>query len=227
MQTIVKLSGTEYMTYKGVLDKAHSAGLTAIKTRILQVPEESNGNIAIVEAEVVLTDPETGLVKTFIDIADAAFNNVGPQTKTALLRMASTRAKGRALRDAVNIGETLAEELADMQDASPARGGRPAAAATTGKPEGCTCAGPKHFNTNPNCALNRARKAAPAAPAEEVAEAPANPSPAPEAKPTGAKQCEECGKAVTAKDIEASQANNSEKVLCKTCLKKFVSSKSA
>lgn len=226
MQTIVKLSGVEYMTYKGVLDKAHSAGLTAIKTRIIQVPEESNGNIAIVEAEVVLTDPETGIVKTFIDIADAAFNNVGPQTKTALLRMASTRAKGRALRDAVNIGETLAEELADMQDVSPARGGRPAAAATTGKPEGCNCAGPKHFNTNPNCALNKARKASQASGAE-VTKAPENPSPAPEAKPTGAKQCEECGKPLTAKDIEASAANGSEKSLCKACLKKFVSSKAA
>lgn len=226
MQTIVKLSGAEYMTYKGVLDKAHSAGLTAIKTRIIQVPDESNGNIAIVEAEVVLTDPETGLVKTFIDIADAAFNNVGPQTKTALLRMASTRAKGRALRDAVNIGETLAEELSDMQDASTVRGGRPAAAVTTGKPEGCNCAGPKHFNTNPNCALNKARKASPV-PEAEVAKAQENPKPAPEAKPTGAKQCEGCGKSLTAKDIEASTANGSEKSLCKVCLKKFVSSKAA
>jgi hypothetical protein len=49
--------------------------------------------------------------RVFTGIGDAAPNNVTPAMQTCLVRMAETRAKARALRDAVNIGVAAFEEL--------------------------------------------------------------------------------------------------------------------
>ncbi|HEX3000163.1 MAG TPA: hypothetical protein VHR86_07995 [Armatimonadota bacterium] len=108
---VITLQGQEYCTYRGVLDRAHALGLEGIRTRILQIPQADNEYVAIVEAEVHLKDG-----RVFVDVADASPKNVPQRLVSALIRMASTRAKGRALRDAVNIGEALAEELSDMME---------------------------------------------------------------------------------------------------------------
>jgi hypothetical protein len=111
---IITLQGQQYCTYRGVLECAHSLGLEGIRTRILQVPGPDNDHVAIVEAEVRLKDG-----RVFVDVADASPKNVHARLATALIRLASTRAKGRALRDAVNIGEVLAEELPDVEAEQP------------------------------------------------------------------------------------------------------------
>lgn len=106
---VITLQGQQYCTYRGVLDCAHNLGLEGIRTRILQVPDANNEHVAIVEAEVRMKDG-----RVFTDVADASPKNVHARLASALIRLASTRAKGRALRDAVNIGEALAEELPDL-----------------------------------------------------------------------------------------------------------------
>lgn len=111
---IITLQGEQYCTYRGVLDCAHSLGLEGIRTRLLQVPGPDNDYVAIVEAEVRMKDG-----RVFTDVADASPRNVSARMANALIRMASTRAKGRALRDAVNIGEALAEELPDVEGEVP------------------------------------------------------------------------------------------------------------
>lgn len=105
---IVTLQGKDYPTYPGALDCAHQVGITALTVELVQVPSDDNGNTAICRATVVLS---TGAV--FADIGDASPRNTNSKIQTALLRMASTRAKGRALRDAINAGECLAEELSE------------------------------------------------------------------------------------------------------------------
>ncbi|MBI3944643.1 MAG: hypothetical protein HY321_01870 [Armatimonadetes bacterium] len=117
---VITLQGRQYCTYRGVLDCAHGMGLEGIRTRLIQVPGPDNDHVAIVEAEVRLKDG-----RVFADIADASPKNVNSRIASALIRMASTRAKGRALRDAVNIGEALVEELPDV-DAEPPQPARPA-----------------------------------------------------------------------------------------------------
>lgn len=102
---IVNLKGKSYPTYPGILDEAHQKGLTSIETELVQAPTKENDAVAIVRATVKLGD------KVFTDYGDASPRNVNSFIATALIRMASTRAKGRALRDAVNVGETMLEEI--------------------------------------------------------------------------------------------------------------------
>lgn len=105
----------EVATYAGLLAKAHEEGLKRIETRLVQVPAEENGCSAIVEAVV---ETEKGV---FGGIGDASPNNVGRKIVPHLIRMAETRAKARALRDAVNIGMVALEELGgeDFETSSP------------------------------------------------------------------------------------------------------------
>ena len=99
---IVERQGKSFVLYAGLLDLAHQQGLKSIRTEILQVPNENNSRTAICMATVTL-DKE-GAEKVFTGIGDAAPNNVAPAMLNCLIRMSETRAKARALRDAVNVG---------------------------------------------------------------------------------------------------------------------------
>lgn len=103
----VSIHGKEHPTYAGVLGKAHDSGLESIKTELLQAPLSTNNYMAIIKATVVMNK------KTFEGIGDATPKNVNAMIAPHIVRMAETRAKGRALRDALNITEALAEELMD------------------------------------------------------------------------------------------------------------------
>jgi hypothetical protein len=107
---IIERQGKQFVLYEGLLDEAHQQGLHRISTTLIQIPHDENGNVAIVAAEV-----ETAK-GTFSGIGDASPSNVNRMIVPHILRMAETRAKARALRDAVNIGVTAVEELGDFDE---------------------------------------------------------------------------------------------------------------
>lgn len=106
-QFIVERDGRNFVLYAGLLDEAHQQGLESIETELIQIPAPVNGELAIVRAKVVTAHG------TYHGIGDAAPDNVPQEFSTCLIRMAETRAKARALRDAVNIGMAALEELPD------------------------------------------------------------------------------------------------------------------
>jgi len=109
----------EVVLYAGLLSQAHEEGLAKVKTEILQIPTEENGRLAIVKAEV---ETSKGL---FEAIGDACPENVDDFLAPHLIRVAETRAKARALRDAVNVGVVSFEELDGVsldRDSSPGSG---------------------------------------------------------------------------------------------------------
>lgn len=100
----------EVATYAGLLARAHEEGLKCVRTELVQSPEPNNGRVAIVLATVETTRG------TFTGIGDANPDNVNARIAPHLLRMAETRAKARALRDAVNIGMVALEELGGEEE---------------------------------------------------------------------------------------------------------------
>ncbi len=117
---IVNRQGKDFVLYAGLLDQAHREGLKRISTELLQAPSGDNGQMAICRAEV---ETEKG---TFSGIGDASPDNVGRLIAAHTIRMAETRAKARALRDAINVGVTAFEELGDVEEDSGETGRSPA-----------------------------------------------------------------------------------------------------
>ena len=106
---VIEREGRKFVRYGGLLDEAHSQGLASIATSLIQIPGPENGEVAIAIATVTT---ERG---TFSGIGDASPANVSQFLATATIRMAETRAKARALRDAVNVDMTALEELTDHE----------------------------------------------------------------------------------------------------------------
>jgi hypothetical protein len=102
---MIERQGKRFVLYAGLLEEAHSRGLRSIETELLQVPAAENGDVAIVRAVVRMEEGK------FSGIGDAGPQNVGRMIAPHLIRMAETRAKARALRDAINVGVTAFEEL--------------------------------------------------------------------------------------------------------------------
>ena len=119
---MITRQGKQYVLFAGLLDEAHTRGLVGIDTELIQVPEETNGQVAIVKATVQIEDSGqgpsggSGELRTFSGIGDASPQNVSRNIVPHLIRMAETRAKARALRDAVNVGATALEEISDGDD---------------------------------------------------------------------------------------------------------------
>lgn len=106
--------GRKAVLYAGLLDLAHQSGLKVLRTELLALPTPENGHTAISMATVILE--RDGREMTFTGIGDASPRNVAPGMVNCLMRMAETRAKARALRDAVNVGVIAFEELGGEED---------------------------------------------------------------------------------------------------------------
>jgi hypothetical protein len=105
------IKGKDFVLYAGVLDLATQKGLLKLEVELLQYPTKDNGHEAICGAR---GEGKNGEV--FADIGDANPRNCSEMISKHLIRMASTRAKGRALRDMCNIGIACLEELESMDD---------------------------------------------------------------------------------------------------------------
>jgi hypothetical protein len=141
---LIDRQGKTFALYAGLLDEAHQNGLKSIRTRVIQAPSAENGDTTICVAEV-----EMGDGRVFSGIGDANPQNVGRNIAMHSIRMAETRAKARALRDAINVGTVALEELGDEDaDAVPRSNGngtenrnesafrRPAPTPITARPNG-------------------------------------------------------------------------------------------
>ena len=133
---IMSIDGKDFVTYQGLLDLAHQKGLSRIEVEIVQFPNMDNEHLVI--ARAVAETNDGGL---FSDYGDASPANCNGRVARHLIRMASTRAKARVLRDLTNVGMTALEELADIPDqASSRQSGRrykpdPAQGQTKTKPD--------------------------------------------------------------------------------------------
>jgi hypothetical protein len=105
---IVTLNGRSYVTYEGLLQIAHEHDIVSIIVEIIQYPTEENKLTAIASATVRGKDG-----KVFTDIGDASPSSCSSKIVPHLIRMASTRAKARVLRDFTNIAMCSLEELGD------------------------------------------------------------------------------------------------------------------
>ncbi len=119
---MIERQGKRFVLYAGLLEEAHARGLRSIETELLQIPVAENGEVAIARAIVRTEDGK------FTGIGDASPQNVGRMIAPHIIRMAETRAKARALRDAINVGVASIEELGDDPEPAyapePRRGAR-------------------------------------------------------------------------------------------------------
>lgn len=99
--------GKTVATLAGLLDAAHSEGLSAIDTQLIQIGSEENSQTWLFRAQVTTSKG------TFSGFGDANPANVSRQMLTVLPRMAESRAIARALRWAVNSTVAAAEEFDD------------------------------------------------------------------------------------------------------------------
>ena len=118
-----KVKGKDFVTYAGALSKAHEKGLASINTEVLNIEKtDFTKGPVIVKATVILTevtrkdkDGDIGVQRQFTGLGDATAkdpkDSKNDDISGCLVRLAETRAKARALKDAVNIGMCSLEEL--------------------------------------------------------------------------------------------------------------------
>jgi hypothetical protein len=101
-QFLTEIHGKMFIKYEGLLTLAHERGLVNLSAHFISV----TGDLALGEATAEFADG-----KIFKECGDATPANVHPKVKPHFPRMALTRAKARALRDALNISVCSVEEM--------------------------------------------------------------------------------------------------------------------
>jgi len=108
---IKTIDGKDFVLYSGLLDLAHQKNLISIDVELLQYPTKENDHTAVCKA---IAKTATG--GPFVDVGDANPQNCNAKVAKHIIRMSSTRAKARCLRDLTNIGMTCLEELGDFNE---------------------------------------------------------------------------------------------------------------
>ena len=102
-QDIQLIDGKPFVRYAGLLAMAHQRGLQQLEATFLSVTD----SLALAQATATFLDG-----RRFTESGDATPANVHVGVRPHFARLALTRAKARALRDALNIGMAAVEELA-------------------------------------------------------------------------------------------------------------------
>lgn len=105
---VKSLQGKDFILYGGLITLAHAEGCKGITSRVVQFPNNDNDWMAVVEATV--TDANGN---TWSGIGDADGKNCNSKIAMHRVRMAETRAKGRALRDMLGIDILMDGEMVD------------------------------------------------------------------------------------------------------------------
>jgi hypothetical protein len=100
-QFVTEIKGKQFVQYAGLLAMAHERGLQSLSAHFISVTPE----LALAEATAEFTDGTT-----FSECADATPENVNAHVRKHFARCALTRAKARALRDALNVSMCSVEE---------------------------------------------------------------------------------------------------------------------
>jgi hypothetical protein len=99
---VTTIHGRDFVQFAGLLALAHAQGLVSLSAELLSVTPE----LAVARATATFADG-----RTFTEAADATPDNVNAGVRKHFARCALTRAKSRALRDALNINMVAVEEL--------------------------------------------------------------------------------------------------------------------
>lgn len=112
---IKNLQGKDFILYGGLVHLATEYnGLISISTQIIQLGDDTNGNVTVVKAiAVAMVD---GVRREFHGYGDAGPLSVSKMILPHAIRMAETRAKARALRDLTNVGMTAFEEMYEAEE---------------------------------------------------------------------------------------------------------------
>lgn len=103
---IININGKPFILYAGLLEESHKRGIQILELDIAQFPRAENDFTCICKATLESKNDEI-----FSEIGDCNPKNVGSKIIPHLIRMASTRAKSRVIRDYCNIGMCSFEEL--------------------------------------------------------------------------------------------------------------------
>jgi hypothetical protein len=102
VEFVTVIHGKEFVQFAGLLAMAHAQGLTSLTAELVSITPE----LATARATATFADG-----RVFAEAADATPDNVNAGVKKHFARCALTRAKSRALRDALNIGMVALEEV--------------------------------------------------------------------------------------------------------------------
>jgi len=101
-QYVQLIHGKPFVRYAGLLAMAHERGLQKLEATFVSVTNA----LAVAQATATFLDG-----RCFVESGDATPENVHFGVRPHFARLALTRAKARALRDALNIGICAVEEL--------------------------------------------------------------------------------------------------------------------
>ena len=111
----MNIKGNEAIKADGIKILAHEKGIKKLTVKIIQFPNAENNNMCIAEAYLVGYDwdpIEKKVVEVeYTDFGDASPSNCSAMVASSFIRMASTRATARVLKNYTNVGMVSYEEL--------------------------------------------------------------------------------------------------------------------
>lgn len=99
------IEGRDFIRYDGLIELAHDK-IASIDVDLIALPTPENDYTAIVKATITDTQGHK-----WSAIGDASNTTCAPGLAPHKIRIAETRAKGRALRDMLNVGMPMYEEI--------------------------------------------------------------------------------------------------------------------